>query len=120
MPRRSADKQSGSGVKTFFAAIAISLACSSVTIAVYDRFFAQKIVAIDLTACIASQKEDYIAGRITAGELVENIEGLLGKMRKKAKNEVLVLEEAVSGDVKHYDLGPHGTAPDEEEKNRQP
>jgi len=102
-------------VKGLFIAIAVSLVCCTVTIAVYDRFFAQKIVAVDLAACIASQKEDYAAGRITAGELVENIEGLLRKMRKKAKNEVLVLEETVAGDVKHYDLGAAGTAADEED-----
>lgn len=112
MPCRSADKQSSSGTKWLFIAIAVSLACSSVTVAAYDRFFAQKIATVDLAACIASQKEDYAAGRITAGELVENIEGILKKMGKKARNEVLVLEETVAGDAKHYDLGAGGTAAD--------
>lgn len=120
MAGRSVDKQGSPGVKRLFTAIAVSLACCTATIAVYDRFFAQKIVAVDLVACIASQREDYAAGKITAGELVENIEGLLRKMRKKAKNEVLVLEEAVAGDVKHYDLGPPDAAVDEEDdRNKQ-
>ena len=96
-------------------ALAASIACSVFTVAVYDRFFAQKIVAVDIASFIASQKDGYLAGRITAGELVRNIEGLLGRMQRKAKNEVLVLEEAVAGDVKHYDLEPDGTAADEED-----
>lgn len=100
-------------MKGLFLAIAVSLACCTVTIAAYDRFFAQKIVAVDLAACIASQKEDYTAGRITAGQLVGNIEVLLRRMEKRRRNEILVLEEAVAGDVTHHSLGPAGGANDE-------
>ena len=96
-------------------AIAVSLVCCTVTIAAYDRFLAQKIVAVDLAACVASQKEDYAAGRITAGQLVENIEVLLRRMEKKRRNEVLVLEEAVAGDVERRGLGPATRTNDEKD-----
>ena len=116
MPCRSADKQSSSGAKWLFITIAVSLVCSSVTIAAYDRFLAQKIVTVDLAACIASQKEDYAAGRITAGELVENIETLLRRMENKKRNEVLVLEEAVAGDVRHHNLRSAARTNDEKDE----
>ncbi len=94
----------GLEAKGLVIAIATSVACCAVTIAAYDLFFAQKIVAVDLVSSITRQKEDYIAGKITAGELVDNIESLVRRMERKKRNEVLILEEAVAGDVKRREL----------------
>ncbi|OPY01026.1 MAG: hypothetical protein A4E61_01789 [Syntrophorhabdus sp. PtaB.Bin184] len=91
-------------MKGFVIVIATSIACSAATVTAYDLFFAQKIVAVDLVSSIASQKEDYAAGRVTAAQLVENIEIFLRRMEKKKRNEVLILEEAVAGDVEHRRL----------------
>lgn len=114
MQTDGADRR-GRGVKEIVIVITMSIVCSAAAIAVYDLFFAQKIVAVDLVSSIASQKEDYAAGKITADELVENIEGLVRQIGKKRRNEILVLEEAVAGDVKHYNLAPAHTAADEED-----
>jgi hypothetical protein len=81
--------------------IVSSIACSAATVAAYDLFFAQKIVAVDLVSFIASQKDDYARGEITAEELAANIENLARQMGKKRRNKVLVLEEAVAGNVEH-------------------
>lgn len=117
MSGHNGDRENNPGVKVFLIALAASVISSVITIAVHDVFFAQKIVAIDLADRIASQKEDYAAGRITAGELVENIDRLLKHMQQKAKGEVLVLEDAIAGDVKHYDLGA-AVADEEDDRER--
>ncbi len=117
MSGHNGDRENTPGAKVFLIALAASVISSVITIAVHDVFFAQKIVAIDLADRIASQREDYAAGRITAGELVENIDRLLKHMQQKAKGEVLVLEEAIAGDVKHYDLGA-AVADEEDDRER--
>ena len=103
MPTGGIDNR-GLGLKGIVIVITTSIACSAVAVAVYDLFFAQKIVAVDLASSIASQKEEYTAGKITAAQLVENIEGLLRRMEKRKGNEVLILEEAVAGDIRHHSL----------------
>ncbi len=103
----------GSGVKGLVIAITASVVCSIATVAAYDLFFAQKIVAVDIVSSIASQKEEYAAGRITAAQLVENIETLLRRMEKKKRNEVLILEEAVAGDIRHRSVGNEGGGEEE-------
>jgi len=102
--QRGGTDRKGLGMKGFVIVIATSIACSAATVAAYDLFFAQKIVAVDLISSIASQKEDYAAGRVTAAQLVENIEALLRRMEKRKRNEVLILEEAVAGDAKRRSL----------------
>jgi len=68
---------------------------------------------VDLASSIASQKEEYTAGKITADQLVENIEALLKRMEKRKRNEVLILEEAVAGDISHRSLGNDGGGEEE-------
>ncbi|MDD3844928.1 MAG: hypothetical protein PHC90_01065 [Syntrophorhabdaceae bacterium] len=117
MPVHVTDR-TGLGAKGFVIIIITSIACCAVTVAVYDFFFAQKIVAVDLVSSITRHKEDYVAGKITAGELVDKIESLVGQLEKKKRNEILVLEEAVAGDVKHHDLGSTGTRDEEHDRDR--
>lgn len=103
----------GLGVKGLVVVIVSCVTCSAATVAAYDIFFAQKIVAVDLASSIASQKEEYTAGKITADQLVENIEALLKRMEKRKRNEVLILEEAVAGDTRHRSLGNDGGGEEE-------
>jgi len=117
MPGHTGEGKNNSGAKLFLIALAASVISSAITIAVHDVFFAQKIAAINLADRIASQREDYAAGRITAGELVENIDRLLKHMQQKSKGEILVLEEAIAGEVKHYDLGA-AVAGEEDDRER--
>lgn len=101
------------GLKGFAIVITTSIVCSVAVVAAYDLFFAQKIVAVDLASCIASQKEEYTSGRITATQLVENIEVFLRRMEKRKRNEILVLEEAVAGDIRRHSLGNDGGGEEE-------
>lgn len=91
------------------AAIIIAcLACSILTVAAYDRFFAQKVIAVDLAGYVAGEKERYVKGEISAGELLDNIDGALRRMEERSRKDVLVLDGAVSGDVKRLELGLEG------------
>lgn len=86
-------------------AVILGFACSILTVAVYDRFFAQKVVAVDLAGYVAGQRDRFVSGEITATELTDNIEGILRRMGNGPKNEVLVLDGAVAGNVKRMELG---------------
>ncbi len=111
MSGRSADRQ-WKRIMTMVAAVIVAgFACSVLTVAAYDRFFAQKVVAVDLTGYVAGQKNRYVAGEITARELIDSIEGVLRYIGERPKKEVLVLDEAISGNVKRLELEPLQAVP---------
>lgn len=88
--------------------VVLGLACSVLTVVVYDRFFAQKVIAVDLAGYVAGEKERYVKGEISAGELLDNIDGALRRMEDRSSKDVLVLDGSVSGDVKRLELGFEG------------
>ena len=79
---------------------ACSTACSVLTVAAYHVFFSQKTVVMDIAGFIASQKEGYTAGKISAGELVHNIDSLMSRIGSVKKDRVLVIGPPVSDPAK--------------------
>ncbi len=109
MPGRSARMEKKQFMAIAAAMVVLGLACSVLTVVVYDRFFAQKVIAVDLAGYVAGEKERYVKGEISAGELLDNIDGALRRMGESPCKDVLVLDGAVSGDVKRLELeGPVG------------
>jgi hypothetical protein len=76
---------------------ACSTACSVLTVAAYHVFFSQKTVVMDIAGFVASQKEGYTAGKISAGELVHNIDSLICRIGSVEKNRVLVIDQPAAG-----------------------
>jgi len=83
----------------------------------YDRFFAQKVVAVDLTGYVAGQKDRFVAGEITAQELMDSIEDVLRYIGERPKKEVLVLDEAITGNVERLELEPLRAVPGQGERD---
>jgi hypothetical protein len=73
----------------------ISLLISMASILVYDRFFVQKIVAVDVKGYIAEQRDLYISGKINDEQLKENIDKMEKVVTSIPRNKVIIMGDAV-------------------------
>ena len=71
---------------------ACSVLCSVATVAVYHMFFSQRTVVMDIAGFIASQRDGYVSGKISAGDLVHAIDGLVDRIGAVKRNEAIVLD----------------------------
>ncbi len=76
--------------------IAVSLLSSTVAVAVYDRFFAQKIVTINLRQYMENQRDLYLSGKLTADQVKQNLDGFIASVKAAPKNKVILLEDVVA------------------------
>jgi len=63
--------------------------------AVYDNYFAQKIVALDVKGYITEQRDLYLGGKITDAELKESFDRLEKVKEKVPKNKVIILGDVL-------------------------
>ncbi len=84
------------GMKMFLIILVVSLLCSTMAVAVYDRYFAQKVVTINLRAFMEHQRELYLAGKVTADQVKQNLDDLVASVKKAPKNKVVILEDVVA------------------------
>jgi hypothetical protein len=72
---------------------------------------------LDIGAYLASQKEAYLAGNISAGELVENIDALVSEINTAKRNKVYILNTPPTGVAKQN--RPVQAGEDDEDGERQ-
>lgn len=107
------------GLKNFAVTVLLSVSCSIITIAAYHVYFSQRTVIMDIAGFIASQKEDYMAGKISAGELVQNIDTLVSQIETVKKDKLLVLDQtAVTGFAKGRSTVPDPSVGDDDDQER--
>lgn len=107
------------GLKKFAVTVLLSVSCSIMTIAAYHVYFSQRTVIMDIAGFIASQKEEYMAGKISAAELVRNIDTLVSQMGTVKKDKVLVLDQAaVTGFAKGRFPVPDPFVGDDDDQER--
>jgi hypothetical protein len=87
-------------IKNLALMIMLAIICSVITVAAYHVYFLQKTVVLDIGAYIASQKEGYLTGNISAGELVENIDALVAEINAAKRNKVYILNTPAAGVAK--------------------
>ena len=75
--------------------VAISFGASLVAIYGYDRWYAQKIVAVDIKGYIARQRESYLAGTMTDDELKKSFDRLEAVITAIPRNRVVIMGDAV-------------------------
>ncbi|MHC1699251.1 MAG: hypothetical protein AB9919_14530 [Geobacteraceae bacterium] len=84
---------------SFFPMIAIcvvvSIGASFATVAGYDRWFAQKVVAVDIKGYIAQQRDNYLAGKLNDDELKKSFDRLETVITAIPKNRVIIMGDAV-------------------------
>ena len=75
--------------------VAISFGASLTAIYGYDRWYAQKIVAVDIKGYIARQRESYLAGKMTDYELKKSLDRLESVITAIPRNRVVIMGDAV-------------------------
>jgi hypothetical protein len=85
---------------TAFLVLGISLASSAASILVYDRYFATRIVAVDVKGFIAAQRDLFVQGKIDDDQLRRNIESLEKAIENIPSNEVVIMGDAVVRNAK--------------------
>ena len=75
--------------------LAVSLVASLATIAGYDRWYAQKVVAVDIKGYIAQQRDNYLAGKLNDDELRKSFDRLEAVITAIPKNRVIIMGDAV-------------------------
>lgn len=75
--------------------VVISILCSVLSIFVYDRFFAQKVVAFDMKGFIAEQRDLYFAGKLTDEQFRANLDNIEAMIKKVPRRNVVLMGDAV-------------------------
>ena len=84
--------QEGIGVQSLvYISLLIALITSFASLYSYDRWFAQKIVAVDIRGYIAQQRDDYLAGKMTEDELKRSFDRLERAVTGIPKNKVVIM-----------------------------
>lgn len=73
----------------------IALTTSFFSLYSYDRWYAQKLVAVDIKGYIAQQRENYIAGKMNDEELKRSFDRLESVVIAIPKNKVVIMGDAV-------------------------
>lgn len=75
--------------------VIISAFLSILSVLVYDRYYATKIVAVDVRGFMEEQKKRYLAGAIGDEQLKEGIEKLERAISGVSSNKVVLMGEVV-------------------------
>lgn len=81
--------------RIFLCATLVSLLISFSSVYLYDRFIAQKVVAVDLQGFLAKQKELYLRGDINDTELKHRMDHLENFMETIPKRYAVLLGDVV-------------------------
>lgn len=82
-------------VSVLMLCLAVSIVASLAAIAGYDRWFAQKVVAVDIKGYIAQQRDSYLAGKLNDDELKRSFDRLESVITAIPKNRVIIMGDAV-------------------------
>ena len=75
--------------------LAISFGVSFATVFCYDRWYAQKVVAVDIKGYIAQKRDNYLAGKLNDDELKRSFDRLETVITAIPKNRVVIMGDAV-------------------------
>jgi hypothetical protein len=91
------EKAAGTGkeIRRILTTVLICAAVSAGMIAGYDRWFAQKIVALDVKGYIAEQRDLFISGKINEEQLKQNFDRLEKVKEKVPGNRVIILGDVL-------------------------
>ncbi len=96
---RVATKNSPSWAGAIVLMTVFSVFCSVTSIAVYDRFFAQKIVTANISRFVLDQRDLYFQGRIDKEQYVNSLTRFIELLKRQPKNRVIILEDVVAANA---------------------
>jgi hypothetical protein len=91
--------------------IVIALITALLTVTAYDRFFATKVVMVDLTGFVKEQKELFAKGKIDQAELSANLSRLQTYIKNQPKNQTVITKDVVLANGKEIPLPDAGAGP---------
>ena len=83
----------------------MSLAASAATLFVYDHWYAQKIVAVDMIGYITLQRYKYKDGKINDEDLRKAFDKLELEMNAIPKNRVVIMADTAIRNAEVFKLG---------------
>lgn len=99
--KKKAEVKSDSDISTsnkktsWFLMVIVSVICSVVSIFIYDRFFAQKVVAFDLKGFIAQQRDLSLSGKLTDEQFKANLDYIEALINSVPKRKVILMGDVV-------------------------
>lgn len=79
--------------------VLVSVASSVASLAAYDSWYAQKLVAVDIKGYISEQRDKYIAGKLTDDELKRSFDKLEQVVTAIPKNKAVLMGDLVVRNV---------------------
>ena len=104
-PVRTKRKGRRSHSKLLVATMFISALCSTASVAVYDRFFAQKVVTANIAQFVLDQRDLYFSGKIDKEQYMANLNRFVALVKSQPKNRIVILEDVVAANGEK--LEPH-------------
>ena len=83
----------------WFATVLLCALFSLLSVFVYDRYFALKLVAVDIKGYLADQRDMYVAHKINEEQLNQAIDRLGAAVDRIPKNRAVVMADAVIRNV---------------------
>ncbi len=94
-PAEKAEKKSPGWLAVAALCLLISMVVSAGSVYVYDHYFAQKIVSVDIKGYIAKQRDLYLSGKETGKQFRANIDKLAAAVKGIPQNRVAIMGDAV-------------------------
>ena len=85
----------GNDLRTVVKTALISLVVTIGVLAIYDRYIAQKIVALDVKGYIAEQRDLYLSGKINDAQLKESFDRLEKAKERVPGNRIIILGDVL-------------------------
>lgn len=87
-------------------ALFVGLAAATLTVGVYDRYYAQKILAVDLKGYVQHQRDLLLAGKIGDEDIRRAFDRLEETLTGIPGNHVVILKEVVLRNGKDIEIKP--------------
>lgn len=84
---------------TVVVTVIVSVFSSVASIAVYDRFFAQKVVTANISKFVIDQRDLYFQGKIDKQQYINSLTNFIALLKSQPKNRVIILEDVVAANA---------------------
>jgi hypothetical protein len=82
-------------VGTLILLLIMNTVVSAVSVYIYDRYFAQKVVVIDIRNYMMDRKNMFLTGKISEKQFTESVDNIENTLQKTNKRTVVLLGDAV-------------------------
>ena len=98
--------------------VVIALIAAFVTVMAYDKFFAGKVVVVDLAGFVKEQTELYAQGKIGKEEITARLGQFQDFIKNQPQNQTVIIKDVVLANGKEipFTIGTAGKSPADTDK----